>query len=39
MRNKIIHTGHLFFSLPKAEADVVVDAVSDLINEIFEPES
>jgi len=36
MRNKIIHTGHLFLSLPKTEADTLVDNVSDLLSEILD---
>ncbi len=36
MRNKIIHTGHLFVRLPKAEADALVDNVSDLLSEILD---
>lgn len=36
MRNKIIHTGHLFVRLPKAEADAIVDNVSDLLREILD---
>lgn len=36
MRNKIIHTGHLFVQLPKAEADALVDNVSDLLNEMLD---
>jgi len=36
MRNKIIHTGHLFVRLPKAEADVLVENVGDLLSEILD---
>lgn len=36
MRNKIIHTGHLFVKLPKTEADALVENVSDLLSEILD---
>ncbi len=34
MRNKIVHAGHLFVSLPKEQADAVVGSVADLINDL-----
>jgi hypothetical protein len=36
MRNKIIHTGHLYVDLPKSEADALVDNISNLISEILD---